>query len=743
MSNWRTLSWKHLFALLLILHILPLWIFAYFPSQDGASHVYNALVLKEYSQHENFKMRDAWQLNITIFPNWLSHIALAALLYIFPPVLSEKIFLTIAIGMIPIAFFYFLHAVNKEHKQKYMYAWLGFPFAYNYLLYMGFYNFTLSIAFFFFSFGYWWKHKDNMRIKHLSILYILLLLTYLSHIASYGLVVLGISVAAGCIWGCEALLEAWKARRENTTAIIKKFYNNLKPFYSFLLYMVPIYFILMEYYLQSIKRHPTGGHRGFEWLKDYFWGVKSLVYFTDWHLSVNYFLLVVFGVAIVISIAYRIAQKQWIKQTDVFLLIAILFTYMYFKAPWSYGPGGWINDRIHIYILLMLAPWLIIPDVKKTYDLEQEPSQQEVQLGSISIMHKFIRYAITTCLLLFTLLHFGRTALDHGRISTEIAELVSGAKLIEPHTTFNHRTGGWHKSKFEFDHYNYGEKKMEKQNAIKYVTPFVHSTAFYGVYADDVVHMANYEANYYYFPVNRNNRKSVGLGYIRADYVVAWYYPETETFADLTPNYDLIYETERLKLFRRKTQETQLNLWDRTEDGNLIIRFDMQPDNAVVEEGYYKVAPKTMYVSGKYGWDTEWNPTDESNKDNWRITPRASYSGSEGQSPLTRDAVYGMEDAAFRIDLPNGTYRVTNFFQSPEAATHEVNMLANGKPIIKKLIVPPHDELAEKVATVEVENGYLVLVIYTPKKRYQTNERHIHWVWNGCIVEQIAAAEED
>ena len=91
MFNWRNLSWKHLFVVLLLLHILPLWIFAYFPSQDGASHVYNGLVLKEFGKHENYKMRDAWQLNITVFPNWLSHIMLAAFLYVFPPVIAEKV----------------------------------------------------------------------------------------------------------------------------------------------------------------------------------------------------------------------------------------------------------------------------------------------------------------------------------------------------------------------------------------------------------------------------------------------------------------------------------------------------------------------------------------------------------------------------------------------------------------------------------------------------------------------------
>ena len=101
--------------------------------------------------------------------------------------------------------------------------------------------------------------------------------------------------------------------------------------------MVPIYFVLMEYYLQSLKQHQTGNHKGMEWIWDYFREIGPLVYFTRWHINANYFLLIVLGIAIVISVGYRIYRKQWIKQTDVFLIIAILFTYMFIKAPWTYG----------------------------------------------------------------------------------------------------------------------------------------------------------------------------------------------------------------------------------------------------------------------------------------------------------------------------------------------------------------------------------------------------------------------
>ena len=680
MFNWKNLSWKHLFVVLLVLHLLPLWIFAYFPSQDGVSHIYNAKVLTDYADQANYKMRDAWQLNITIFPNWLSHISLAALLYIFPPVIAEKVFLSIAIGMIPISFFYFFNAVHKDQEGKFVYAWLGFPFAYNYLLYMGFYNFTLSISCFFFSFGFWWRHKDDMQVRHLAWLYILLLLTYLSHIASYGLIVLAISIAAGWTWGTKALAAGW---RERDAEWHREFIIRLKPVFRFLIYMVPIYFVLIEYYLESLKKHPQGNHRGIAWIWEYFFGVKSIVYFTDWHIPVNRFLLIVLAIAIVISIGYRIYRRDWVRQTDAFLLIALVFTYMFIRAPWSYGPGGWINDRIHLYILLMLAPWLI-PDIGK-----------------------FGRYTVAACLIVFSLLHWGRTAYDHGRIAPEIAELVSGAKLIEPHTNFRHRTSDWHKS--------------DALGKIEYVTPFAHSTAYYGVYADDVGHLENYEAAYDYFPVNRKNASAP------VDYFVAWYPPDTDAFRNETANYEVIHETDHLRLYRKKRAPApMLDLWQRNESGNLVIRFDMQPDGSNTATDHHAIGPNTLYQSGKFGWDTR--------------APHEAYRGNKNRTELTQDAVWSKEDAAFKLDLPEGTYRVTNTFSGSRNAIHTVNLLANGKRILKDFIVD-NNEVHQHTYTVEATDGYLTQVIFTPNTRVQTGgewDRKDHfWIWNGCTVEQI------
>ena len=100
-----------LIAILLLLHLLPIWGFKYFPTQDRLSHRYNAHILKSYPNPDNHLRRQVYDLRLTLFPNWSSHLILLALMYLFPPLICEKILLTICITLTPLSLFYFLHSV--------------------------------------------------------------------------------------------------------------------------------------------------------------------------------------------------------------------------------------------------------------------------------------------------------------------------------------------------------------------------------------------------------------------------------------------------------------------------------------------------------------------------------------------------------------------------------------------------------------------------------------------------------
>ena len=68
------------------------------------------------------------------------------LMYIVPPLVAEKILLSLIIVLFPLSLFYFLDATHKGNN---LYGFLGFLFSYHYLLHMGFYSFPISVPVFF------------------------------------------------------------------------------------------------------------------------------------------------------------------------------------------------------------------------------------------------------------------------------------------------------------------------------------------------------------------------------------------------------------------------------------------------------------------------------------------------------------------------------------------------------------------------------------------------------------------
>ncbi len=71
----RRLSIQHIVLIaLLVIHIVPVWLFKYATIQDGPAHVHNAHVLKVYHTHENYVLREVYERNPTLFPNWTSHV---------------------------------------------------------------------------------------------------------------------------------------------------------------------------------------------------------------------------------------------------------------------------------------------------------------------------------------------------------------------------------------------------------------------------------------------------------------------------------------------------------------------------------------------------------------------------------------------------------------------------------------------------------------------------------------------
>ena len=283
-------------------------IFKYFPTQDGLSHLYNAHILKSYHHAENYQLRNVYDLRLTLFPNWTSHLLLALLMHNFPPLIGEKILLTMCISLIPLSLFYFLSGVHQEPTPslgRNVFGLVGFIYAYNYLLHMGFYNFTLSISLFFFTLGYWCRHQwlqppNNLGVKKLSLLYVLLVATYVTYYQSFALLLLAITFLT-------IFSPLYTVGRNGESGSNDwRFESKSKPILAFLGLMLPFYLLRLSYYLD--RRGSEGTYRSFEQLTNYFLSMKSLVAFRDNHILVGQILLAVFGIAFLYTLINR-AQK--------------------------------------------------------------------------------------------------------------------------------------------------------------------------------------------------------------------------------------------------------------------------------------------------------------------------------------------------------------------------------------------------------------------------------------------------
>lgn len=671
---------RWLFAVLLLVHVAPLWVIKYFPTQDGPSHVYNSMVLKEYHKHENYRIRDLYKLNIRVFPNWTSHLLLSTLLYVVSPQVAEKILLTVIVVLIPASYFYFLDAIRKGGIT---FGWLGFTFSYSSLLFMGFYNFTLSVSLFFFTLGFWWKHRNDMRPGHVGMLYLLLIVLFASHFISFSLVLIAMAIITACSNIGEMVRAVWP-HRGDALRLSARLHLCAPPFKSglgFIGCMLPMYFIWLTFYLQNTYDYTGGYHKDTTWLKEYFLDIKSLVYFTDWHIATSHVLLYVLAAGALVAVYYRLKAGARVTQRDSLLLVGVTYMIIFVKAPWRFGPAGWINDRIHIFILLMLASWLV-PDMRRIW-----------------------RLALVSVLVAIALVHAARTSYDTWRLSSEIGELVSGMDRIEPHSTFTVRSPDWITSR------SLGETKD--------IWPFYHATAYYAFEAKDVVCLENYEANYTVFPVNYRGQYSG-----TADYVVAWSRSGLDSFSDLDDRYEKVHETASLKLFRSKTKaDAAVTDWVRRNIRRGQIYFDMRPAGGGLSPGYGPVYKDSVYAAGGFGWVTS--------------TPRQeSTTQSDGSGP-DRDYLWATNDAAFRIDLPNGRYNVAlTFFSPEEQAGHEIGVLANDREVIRNLIVPSVTAI-KRDFIVEATTDHLTLVLFCPQRRISVDGIHDHWILNGVSLSRL------
>src|SRR5262245_55091027 len=98
---------------LALAYLVPGWAYHCLATQAAPAHLFNALILKEYptsaAGYEQF-----YELRAEPLPNWTSHLLLASLFHVFPPLVAEKVLVSLYVLGLAGALRYFLGAFGPR-----------------------------------------------------------------------------------------------------------------------------------------------------------------------------------------------------------------------------------------------------------------------------------------------------------------------------------------------------------------------------------------------------------------------------------------------------------------------------------------------------------------------------------------------------------------------------------------------------------------------------------------------------
>jgi len=544
-SVWLSNRENLLILILILAHLIPIWVFQFFPSQDGPTHIENANIILDYFHPDRSIFREYYIFNKHLEPTWLGHFVLAGLLYLLPILTAQKIFLSGYIILLPLSIRYALKGIRPDSG---FLAFLMFPFIYNYPLHMGFYSFSYSLSVFFFLVGYWIRNREQPTLPKTVRLAFLSLLLYFCHIVSLVMAYVGIGLLT--VWFILFDLIQDKSERPSDFRVLwKTFGKRVGPL---VLAFLPTVILAVTFLSRrGVESPEIGIRRSFHWLLKDLIQMESLVSFQEEESWCSIGLAILFACLLFYPMVSKIRWRR-LDRWDGLLAVVLGYVLIYFFAPNAMSEGSFIIDRLNLYPFFGLVLWLGVSSYPRS-----------VKRGGVIVA------------IVITVASLGLHTLKYSELNHYLAEYLSGTHLIEADKTL---------LPLAFD--SRGHAPDGRVLSLK-VRPFLHASGYIAAQRH-VVEFTNYEAGAYrYFPIlfraNLNPYDHIGIkdrsivweppqvDFLtygkrtggRVDYVLVWGIQERQRIREATKSieqqlkkgYDLIYTSPRaglMQLYKRK-----------------------------------------------------------------------------------------------------------------------------------------------------------------------------------------------
>lgn len=336
------------YALLLAAHLALVWSLPFFPTEDGPTHVYNLVILRDlanggriWGDHYDFLLRPIPNLGFTAvaYP----------LLALFPPFAAERFFVSTYILLMGVAVPVFIRSFGKPAFPASMFV---FPMMFNVSLTSGFYSYCLSIPLLLLAISLYRRASGGPAIAKFIAINAAGLVLFFAHLIAFALFLIAVAAFALAL---PAKISG-KARELLRTAALA----------------APSALCLAPAYLNEIAsgRLPDTLHLpSAERLHVL---VSDLLTFS----MVNYFAWQMVPAALVASVFILMLATSGRRSGRLpaagtappgaerpLVVFASALLLVYFVAPNEFGGGDLFNSRLPWVIFLVLLPVLRMPDL--------------------------------------------------------------------------------------------------------------------------------------------------------------------------------------------------------------------------------------------------------------------------------------------------------------------------------------------------------------------------------------------
>lgn len=384
-SRWFNKHEALLFGLFTALHLLLIWLPAWFYTYDGPAHFHNSWLLQQILAGNNGWLKQWYQLNPNPEPNWLFYLLVMPLQWLLPFAMAEKVFASLYLLLF--AFGFRLYVLKCQTSWKGWAAWPVFYFIFHFNFMLGQFNFALSMALLWWTLLFWENTLHNPSRKNWLLTLLFLWLGYSAHLVGF--------LASGLLMGIRLLAFHPLKLRARMQKLAGLAVISLPP-------------LLLVWYFFSQK----ASDGALVWLPtdvlwERLWKLSALVVFNPQTEFPSFFPLIVLVFGGMMTAIWQQRQKPMTQL--VWWATAFIFLLLYFSMPDETSGAGYLSSRLALVTTMLLGlaalHSLKHPDLKRMVLLS-------MVLGQLHL-----------------LAYYTRNEINMGK---EMAEYQSGLKLLKP-----------------------------------------------------------------------------------------------------------------------------------------------------------------------------------------------------------------------------------------------------------------------------------------------------------------------